>query len=368
MESNGSKSDCLGHEDAAVICQALNTLSSNCTNFDVQLVDEVSLNKGKVQICINGVWGLLCSNSIDKNDARVICSQLGYSTGGNLLYNGQLSENDVLLVTDLGCSSTDTLITQCSFSHFTETSNCDGRSVASIHCKNCTDGEIKIIPYSSYSKLIGRLEVCVNGAWGVICRDFFDNNDAAVACGQLGYSSEGSVAITESYYSGLVEIAIFDLNCTGSEKNIWDCPSNALVEQYTCSSNSYYAGIACHSSSVNLTNCTTGETRLSDTLQGRVELCYNNVWYGVCGDNYNEISSVICKNVEHQKESRNAYQSNFPDLSSLPLFPYEFRCWQGNEASLLDCSKSIASCYSSSNNNGDYAGVVCEGIITFLLI
>uniref|UniRef100_A0A1X7VPG7 Deleted in malignant brain tumors 1 protein n=1 Tax=Amphimedon queenslandica TaxID=400682 RepID=A0A1X7VPG7_AMPQE len=318
MESNGSKSDCLGHEDAAVICQALNTLSSNCTNFDVQLVDEVSLNKGKVQICINGVWGLLCSNSIDKNDARVICSQLGYSTGGNLLYNGQLSENDVLLVTDLGCSSTDTLITQCSFSHFTETSNCDGRSVASIHCKNCTDGEIKIIPYSSYSKLIGRLEVCVNGAWGVICRDFFDNNDAAVACGQLGYSSEGSVAITESYYSGLVEIAIFDLNCTGSEKNIWDCPSNALVEQYTCSSNSYYAGIACHSSSVNLTNCTT--------------------------------------------ESRNAYQSNFPDLSSLPLFPYEFRCWQGNEASLLDCSKSIASCYSSSNNNGDYAGVVCEDI------
>ena len=54
-------------------------------------------------------------------------------------------------------------------------------------------------------------------------------------------------------------------------------------------------------SSVNLTNCTTGETRLSGTLQGCVELCYNNVWYGVCGDNYNQISSVICKNAGHQK-------------------------------------------------------------------
>ena len=126
---------------------------------------------------------------------------------------GQVAENDVLMVSDLGCSSTDTLITQCSFSHFTRTSSCDGRTLAAIRCHSkkeslwlvmfncyttstdCTDGEIKIIPYSSYSKLIGRLEVCVNGAWGVICRDFFDNNDAAVACKQLGYSSIGIIIL-----------------------------------------------------------------------------------------------------------------------------------------------------------------------------
>ena len=56
---------------------------------------------------------------------------------------------------------------------------------------DCTDGEIQIIPYNSYSKLIGRLEVCVNGAFTVICRDFFDDNDAIVACRQLGYSPTG---------------------------------------------------------------------------------------------------------------------------------------------------------------------------------
>ena len=36
-----------------------------------------------------------------------------------------------------------------------------------------------------------------------------------------------------------------DLNCTGSEESIFNCPSNALATQYTCP---YYraAAVACH--------------------------------------------------------------------------------------------------------------------------
>lgn len=40
----------------------------------------------------------------------------------------------------------------------------------------------------------GRLELCVNNAWGTVCDSLFGVEDAAVACSQLnGFSSQGEV-------------------------------------------------------------------------------------------------------------------------------------------------------------------------------
>lgn len=120
----------------------------------------------------------------------------------------------------------------------------------------------------------------------------------------------GSISLRYNYYSAGLTVSIIDLNCTGSEDTILSCPNNALLGQHTCY---YAAGIACQSKAVihvlqliaytiapfvNYTNCTTWETRLSGSLQGRVELCYNNVWYGICGDNsewYYYTPSAVCE-------------------------------------------------------------------------
>ena len=40
----------------------------------------------------------------------------------------------------------------------------------------------------------GRVEICINNAWGTVCNNLFSKDDAQVVCTQLGgYHPEGTV-------------------------------------------------------------------------------------------------------------------------------------------------------------------------------
>ena len=49
---------------------------------------------------------------------------------------------------------------------------------------NCTDGELRLVGGADASE--GRVEVCINNAWGSICSQLFDDIDAGVVCQELG--------------------------------------------------------------------------------------------------------------------------------------------------------------------------------------
>ena len=54
-----------------------------CPPGDVRLVGGSVADEGRVELCQNNVWGTICDDGFDQNDANVVCRQLGYPDHGN---------------------------------------------------------------------------------------------------------------------------------------------------------------------------------------------------------------------------------------------------------------------------------------------
>ena len=57
------------------------TVDPECNETDIRLIDGAEANTGRVEICLNGIWGSVCDNGWDDRDAQVVCRQLGYYRG-----------------------------------------------------------------------------------------------------------------------------------------------------------------------------------------------------------------------------------------------------------------------------------------------
>ena len=54
----------------------------DCVNGHVRLRDGANEMEGRVEVCLDGVWGSICDNKWSDPDASVVCKQLGFSTIG----------------------------------------------------------------------------------------------------------------------------------------------------------------------------------------------------------------------------------------------------------------------------------------------
>ena len=50
---------------------------NECRDGNVQL--RGGTREGRVEVCVEGLWGTVCYNGWDSRDAAVVCRQLGYN-------------------------------------------------------------------------------------------------------------------------------------------------------------------------------------------------------------------------------------------------------------------------------------------------
>ena len=71
----------------------------------------------------------------------------------------------------------------------------------------------------------GRVEVYKQPhGWGTVCDDSWEIDDGHVVCRQLGFSRATAVYQSAHYGQGSGKIWLDDLECTGKEPYLWDCP------------------------------------------------------------------------------------------------------------------------------------------------
>ncbi len=69
------------------LLSAITTISSNCTDGELRLVDGTNPLEGRVEICINNAWGTVCDNVFTGDDADVVCEQIVHQM--NTVHNGE---------------------------------------------------------------------------------------------------------------------------------------------------------------------------------------------------------------------------------------------------------------------------------------
>lgn len=89
----------------------------------------------------------------------------------------------------------------------------------------------------------GRVEIFRDGIWGTICDDKWGMQEAAVVCRQMNCGSALQVKYKAYFGRGQDRVWMDDLECTGSEKSLTDCPHRGFGDN-DCDHNED-AGVIC---------------------------------------------------------------------------------------------------------------------------
>ncbi|XP_062609785.1 deleted in malignant brain tumors 1 protein-like, partial [Saccostrea cucullata] len=322
-------SDCHHSEDAGVRCVPL------------RLVDGSSKREGRVEVYMNNQWGTVCDNDWTKNEAQVVCENIGYA-GYNAVerrsaYFGEGS-GDVLL-DEVQCTGKENDLLSCSHGYVGK-NNCTHNKDAGVSCLS-----VRLV--GGKTPMEGRVEVLIRNEWGTICATNWEKEDAAVICRMLGYDGFSSIARSSAYYGkGSGRIWLDNVGCSGNEMDILKCRNNG-VGIHRCQ-HSDDAGVSCV------------PTRLvggGAEYEGRVEVYMNQEWGTICDDGWDDTDAdVVCRSLGYAENIGKATNASGLKRGSKNIWMTKVEC-SGSENDVISCPHGSVELRNCSHEND--AAVSC---------
>ncbi|XP_071481643.1 lysyl oxidase homolog 2B-like [Diadema antillarum] len=214
---------------------------------DVRLKAGAQFGEGRLEVFHDGHWGTVCGDEFHLDAATVVCRQLGFGTASEVIEDASGFGQGVgpIWLWDVECKGTESSIMECSHGAFNR-SKCDHSQDLGIRC-NIPDlgvkDEIRLV--SGRFDTEGRVMIRLNGVWGHVCGGpSWDMADSMVACRQLGLGYAHQPMKSTRYMGrASAPILITQLNCTGQERSLLECPY-LLTSNRSCTSD-FKAGVLC---------------------------------------------------------------------------------------------------------------------------
>ena len=154
---------------------------------------------------------------------------------------------------DLTCSGSEWSLEECSWSAPDDV--CMGHTQDSIvYCSqsevsgSVAKGAVRLISEDGSPSIDGkgRPEIHADGLWAPICNDGITPGAQTVICKAMGFSGAGASSISKCVGKecGSTAPAYSELACTGSEKNVLECPQQVGDDVFCAASESIVVSCA----------------------------------------------------------------------------------------------------------------------------
>ncbi|XP_064032270.1 LOW QUALITY PROTEIN: deleted in malignant brain tumors 1 protein-like [Pogoniulus pusillus] len=342
-------------------CQHLEDASVECSDSSISKLGNLRLLggpdrcAGRVEVLHEHMWGTVCDDAWDLEDAAVVCRQLGCGTALWALSGAYFGRgHDPIWLDEVECTGAEESLFSCTARAWGHNNCVHGEDAGVV----CSASGVSLIPElrlaNGSRRCQGRVEVTQQGTWAPLCDHGWGLAEARVVCRQLGCGRALEAPGKAQFGSGAAKMWPESFSCVGTEGTIGECKRKALAEG-TCPGGRG-AAVVCAAPPEGAPVRLVGSGR---PCAGRVEILHGREWGTVCDSSWDlRDAAALCRQLDCGWALAAPRRAPFGQGSGI-IWLDQVDC-KGTEQVLSSCPArpwGITNC-----SHAQDAGVVCSGV------